>query len=243
MHIKDILSDKEKGGLLIFKTDWYINVYKKTEKITAASFFVTDSIKDDEYKKDIVSDIRTSAKDMLRTTIALVANRGPVGGEEMQSLVRHTSMLRSMFVIAATLHIVRQDLVDVLIREIDGVLQNIHLLGDELRAVESASLEAPPLYVHDERKRTVRSSVSLPKEVHKERVKEEGGVTQGGAARRDGILKVIRERGVVSIKDISDSIKDCSEKTIQRELMDMIKDEMITKTGERRWSRYALKSA
>ena len=54
------------------------------------------------------------------------------------------------------------------------------------------------------------------------------------------ILEIIKEIGESSIKDISDNIKDCSEKTIQRELNTLIYNGALKKIGERRWSKYVL---
>lgn len=54
------------------------------------------------------------------------------------------------------------------------------------------------------------------------------------------IIDFIKSSKSASIKDISDLIKDCSEKTIQRELLSMVKKGVLKKTGERRWSRYSL---
>ncbi|MDB5204846.1 MAG: seg [Candidatus Taylorbacteria bacterium] len=61
--------------------------------------------------------------------------------------------------------------------------------------------------------------------------------------RRVEIIAIIKEKSgaPISIKDISDKIKDCSEKTIQRELTSMVEDGTLKKTGERRWSTYSLK--
>lgn len=59
--------------------------------------------------------------------------------------------------------------------------------------------------------------------------------------RREMIIKLIKDKGVVSIKDISDHIKDCSEKTIQRELLSLVQEGILVKEGERRWSTYRLK--
>ena len=59
--------------------------------------------------------------------------------------------------------------------------------------------------------------------------------------RKEIMLEIIRKNGEVNIKDISILIKDCSEKTIQRELLIMLNAGIIKKTGERRWSRYSLK--
>lgn len=58
--------------------------------------------------------------------------------------------------------------------------------------------------------------------------------------RQQFIIEIIKEIGESSIKDISDNIKDCSEKTIQRELNTLIYDGVLKKIGERRWSKYIL---
>lgn len=58
--------------------------------------------------------------------------------------------------------------------------------------------------------------------------------------RRERVLEIVRKNGPITIKDISQQIKDCSEKTIQRELTDLIKDNLILRTGERRWSMYSI---
>jgi hypothetical protein len=54
------------------------------------------------------------------------------------------------------------------------------------------------------------------------------------------IISVLRKRSNLTIKDIADNVKDCSEKTIQRELNSLIETGLIKRDGERRWSRYSL---
>jgi hypothetical protein len=58
--------------------------------------------------------------------------------------------------------------------------------------------------------------------------------------RKRKILAVIKEKREVSVKDITNFITDCSEKTIQRDLVSLVKENILKKTGERRWSRYML---
>ncbi len=59
-------------------------------------------------------------------------------------------------------------------------------------------------------------------------------------ARRESIKNILQERGKLTIKDIAVAISGCSEKTIQRELRVLIKDKIIKREGERRWSVYSL---
>jgi len=58
--------------------------------------------------------------------------------------------------------------------------------------------------------------------------------------RRDTILQILKDKRELTIKDISLKITDCSEKTIQRELVSMLHLGILKKTGERRWSKYSL---
>ena len=58
--------------------------------------------------------------------------------------------------------------------------------------------------------------------------------------RQNIIIGLLKKKKEVTIKDISDVIKDCSEKTIQRELNSFIIEGMVKRKGERRWSKYSL---
>lgn len=65
--------------------------------------------------------------------------------------------------------------------------------------------------------------------------------------RREEIIKIIKETGEATITDIrikskqspsTNVLASCGEKTLQRELISMIKDNVLRKTGEKRWSKY-----
>lgn len=60
------------------------------------------------------------------------------------------------------------------------------------------------------------------------------------SSRQNVILSLIKRKKEVTIKDISLVIKNCSEKTIQRELITFISAGIIKRIGERRWSKYSL---
>lgn len=64
--------------------------------------------------------------------------------------------------------------------------------------------------------------------------------TEEKSERQTLILSTISTRGESSIKDLTDVIKGCSEKTIQRELIALVDSGSLLKTGERRWSRYSI---
>lgn len=64
------------------------------------------------------------------------------------------------------------------------------------------------------------------------------GQYKGQKDRMSLILEFIKNQKTASIKDISATVKDCSEKTIQRELGALIDQGLIKRVGERRWSHY-----
>ena len=64
--------------------------------------------------------------------------------------------------------------------------------------------------------------------------------------RKENIKEVLKDKeGEMSIKDIGEVLKSkgqaISEKTLQRELVLMLKDNLLYRTGSKRWSRYFVK--
>ncbi len=62
--------------------------------------------------------------------------------------------------------------------------------------------------------------------------------SKGQSDRKSMILKIFNKKDKVSIKDVSSVIQNCSEKTLQRELLALVRDGILMKEGERRWSTY-----
>ena len=59
--------------------------------------------------------------------------------------------------------------------------------------------------------------------------------------RQDIIIDLLKKNKELGIKDFTLSIRGCSEKTIQRELVLLVSKGLIKKAGEKRWSRYSIK--
>ncbi len=54
------------------------------------------------------------------------------------------------------------------------------------------------------------------------------------------IIDLLKKKKEIMVKDVALLIKDCSEKTLQRELLSMVEKGVLKKEGERRWSKYSL---
>lgn len=231
MNITDILSDKHSLQIQLFKTESYVNVYKKTEKIACAVFLLTDEISKTYSEKDIISDTKRAAKDFLAAVVdALVRPPVQIAEADIVHVVKQATLLRSFLFILASTRLLRGDLLDVLTNEIDAVLRNIGPIHSHAQ-VRPTLEETLPHYI--ERGRRRGGSRTVPQHAPK----DEGGDTSG-RSRRDTILAIVREKGSVSVKDIAGLVTDCSEKTIQRELLGLISLNLVSKEGDRRWSKY-----
>lgn len=234
MNIKDILSDNTRKEPYVFNQDIYGNVYKKTEKIACAVFLITDN-KEGKHIHEIVKDVRKAAQEAFRSATAFVSESD---GGNAPTAIRDLMHLRGLLYMLVASRDVSADLIDVVAREIDAVVGALHGLSYGRGNVLSESVEYQPPYVHPTlRERAPLKAFGVPRRTAASRPVGET------SSRREAILSVIRARGVVSIKDISDSITDCSEKTIQRELIGLVKDNVVVREGERRWSRYSVKHA
>lgn len=67
-----------------------------------------------------------------------------------------------------------------------------------------------------------------------------GAVVVRRDSRRDAILNLLKKQKKVTVKDIASVVKNCSEKTMQRELISLVEEGVLRKEGERRWSTYFL---
>lgn len=62
--------------------------------------------------------------------------------------------------------------------------------------------------------------------------------SNGGTDRKDKIYHILKEKGELTIKDIAGVAPEYSEKTIQRDLVEMVQSGKLKKKGERRWTTY-----
>ncbi|MBI2096203.1 MAG: DeoR family transcriptional regulator [Candidatus Taylorbacteria bacterium] len=58
--------------------------------------------------------------------------------------------------------------------------------------------------------------------------------------RRETVLNLLKKMREVTVKDVAQVLSGCSEKTIQRDLLELVESGVLKKNGERRWSRYSL---
>jgi len=135
----------------------------------------------------------------------------------------------------------------ILTEEYEGVIER--LVGDSRHLGLSVSPQdlAVPLVAEEPLLEPLPSLLGLTdssigqKDIYKRQISnrtQKDIHSQKGQVRAALILDLIKKSDGVSIKDISLVVRDCSEKTIQRELNSLIERGVVVRRGERRWSTY-----
>jgi hypothetical protein len=84
-------------------------------------------------------------------------------------------------------------------------------------------------------------SITMDNKGHKDdRLKEFSPVALKKNKRQSLIIGLLKKKKEIMVGDVSEIIQDCSEKTIQRELLSLVSQGVLKKQGERRWTRYML---
>ncbi len=225
-------------------------IFKKTNKLSVASYLLTEHIKDIEPLK---WSIRKTAVQMVEGVMSFKG----LNRTEVSSLLLS---LRSYFETAMSVKLVSKNNAEILISEIDKLAQEIGSFdsgkGEEKELSQSFfSIEKPVLIPADDLLLNLKKDLSVfakkpgliskghqtfKGQIQTEKSKSSKNEEEDKRQRRSKILAIIKQKKEVTIKDISSSIKDCSEKTIQRELNSLLFEKIIKKTGERRWSKYLL---
>ncbi|MFA6463593.1 MAG: hypothetical protein WCV55_01150 [Candidatus Paceibacterota bacterium] len=225
-------------------------IFKKTNKLSIASYLLTEHIKDIEPLK---WSIRKTAVQMVEGVMSFKG----LNKTEVSSLLLS---LRSYFETAVSVKLISKNNSEILISEIDKLAQEIGSFNPSKGAEKELgqnffSVERPVLIPAQDLLENLKKEIAVSNK-NSESV-DKGHQTFKGQTqavkskpfrneeedkrqRRHKILSIIKHKKEVTIKDISSSIKECSEKTIQRELNSLLFEKVIKKVGERRWSKYLL---
>ena len=227
----------------------YAYVYKKVTKICRATYMVTDSIRDSE---PIKRSLRAHSLNMVSLT-----DFTKDVNVTFKSLNEEILTLKNLFEIAKNHELLSPMNQGILDKELGDLGTTIKRETNDFGSI------SPDFFlVSDTRdigglKDTKKHSVLYKGHYkrHTEGQSQTIDTTEGDFQkdilksdmrtvhkndRRQQILDIIKSKDNLTIKDITEVIKDCSEKTVQRELVSMLSLGLIKKVGERRWSKYSI---
>lgn len=208
--------------------------HKKTEKLISALYLLTSFFSDLEPMK---WRLRGLGSKLLSV-------------KESRSLVQE---IMSLLTVSKNAGLISDMNHEIIHREFGNLLPKNESLGEIFKKIETH--EEPVLVAKEVHNRSEEKSVTnylpRPSELHvfkdrpvREVVKSEslkdGAVALKKSGRQSAILNLLKKKPEIMIKDITPHIEGVSEKTIQRELLSLVKDGILKKEGEKRWSRYSL---
>lgn len=245
--------------------EYLLYIFKKTEKITAGIYLVSGLLKDDEPMK---WELRDHGMELMSSSFMASSNVPGDKSVVIQSLFTAALETISLLNVARISNLISEMNHSLLVREIDQV---VGLLRDRLaESAENAGyvlsenfFKTPDLFTtgfradgrssghqHADANKghMARSMVNHNVDAsltntsqNKDSIKGQDGIQVKKNIRQNTIINVLKNQSNLTIKDFSNVIKDCSEKTIQRELIELVDRGIVKREGERRWSRYSLK--
>lgn len=233
METKETVIETNSSSNLIENADYFRYIFKKTEKIACAVFYILRSSQNIRHDDVVVVDVEDAAQRLLHVSLDSLKSSSLDIFEKAIDIKHALVACEAKLRVANAALIVSSELLEVFVHEIDSVQRSLRKYTESsvLNPLEGIELGTKPT---SERRQSRHRISTAGAPVNR---------TSGGAhtqGRRDRVLNVIRDKQEATIKDITDVVTDCSEKTIQRELISLIKDNVIVREGERRWSKYKL---
>lgn len=220
---------------ILFKgrEDWYF-CYLKTEKIAHVLTVLEGRAQAGE---TYVREIATRAAGVPGDIAHLAA-----GEIDAPVVLADIFALLSAVRLAATEGLIHKETATILEAEYEAVAERLMagshpspFVGADDFAIPHLALDAGQSGVSDTHMSHTVFNSPIQKDISKG---QNSTASKGHSERTQRILDYIRRQGSVSIKEIASTIKGCSEKTIQRELISLIQAGLVRRVGERRWSHY-----
>ncbi len=152
--------------------------------------------------------------------------------------------LLSLVRLSATQRVISKENTDVLAAEYEAIVRKIAAENHPSPFISSKDFSVEEIKIAPMSKPLFGNSFSTlgegksPLQNLKDISKGQEELSKGHEKRTSLILDFVRKNKGVSIKEIAGVIRDCSEKTIQRELAGLIDQGLVQRKGERRWSIY-----
>lgn len=233
-HLHDV------GYKTLFSDNAYLmHVHKKSHGISRAIYLITDFF---DNKEPIKVRMRQLAIDLVEQVLSLSIEPSPERKSLLDNLIKTNLALISFSEIAMFSGIESQMNHTVLCAEIQSLLSVIEERETPSRLGRHFVLDESFFSKENKHEPHFHTQVVAKKVMSQNRPSSEGtdNSDKRKAERRNAILTIIKSKINASIKDVAEGVVGCSEKTVQRELLDMVASGLLKKEGERRWSRYSL---
>ncbi len=233
---------------------------QRTQKLSTAIHMVTDSLPETEALRH---DLRAVSLKLLGASFSLELSSGESQALQFKELEVGVRNIMALVELAKTIGLMGQMNADILLQELKNIGSYVleysnratRESGVLIRTEKLMEVSLEGMFPIFENKTTLIGHDSGQKgqvlntesyKGHQELNKRYRNPKQLEVVlkseRRSAILGVLKNKGEISVKDASEVIKDYSEKTIQRELISMVSEGILNKIGNKRWSKYSIRT-
>ncbi len=219
----------------VFKKDIKrVYLYKKSERLAKAIFLISPAFTNSEALLQRFESL----------AISLVNSAILPPGEAKEMLSKDLLALSSLLAIARAGGTLSHMNADIISREVHTLLSEIATYEEPRFFLEEGFSLAELLHEAERQPSSDGASesrpIKSPLSLERKRVSERAPKKEGYSKRQEEILSVIKDKKEVYIKDISTLLREYSEKTIQRELSQLVLSGVLEKRGDKRWTTYRL---
>jgi DNA-binding transcriptional ArsR family regulator len=230
------------------ETDYFNNVFKKTEKVVSVIFYILSHIGTTPINETHVSLIKDRTLKIHEVSLATLRLRDGEVGEGLLLLQYALVDLESTLRVAQASGVISTHIAQLIFEQlisIERYLKHHYLTEEKITFEETLSIDGkkPARLVSQKQKEASaitprRRNVHIPAgDISSDAYMVYSQLTD----RADRIKTVLEAKPQATIRDIAEIITDVSEKTIQRELNSLIEKGQVIREGERRWSKYSAK--
>jgi hypothetical protein len=237
--------DKARSIAVYDGSEDFVYLSKKTEKLVSAVYLITGLFPEND---PIRQSLRSESTKLMSLIIDYRNASKSIANDAFVSALKDIILKISSYLeICLNTNLISKMNFEIVNFEFIKILNDITTKNDELKAkngmISSAFFnielsEASKL--SSQYKDDLQSNSKYTEKPVESSVQNSINHEVKRSSRQNTILGLIKRKKEVTIKDVSEVIKNCSEKTIQRELILLISSGVLKRVGERRWSKYSL---
>lgn len=236
---------------------------KKIEKIVSAVYLVSDVM---DQKSPLVSELRTHSLELINAIYALLSRSGFNSADDISRVFARLEKLISLIRIGTSTTAISVMNGDILLVELDKLAQVIAsdiaelLENEQAPKPRNATLRTatiPNAVLADDAfedlldryyskrhqndiKTTLLNQNDIINDIGSIKTTFQNDIEKYPYKidRKQDILDAIKSRRISTLPDIKSLVKNCSDKTLQRELVNLVEMGLIKKEGNKRWTTY-----
>lgn len=248
-RVKDTSISKKVGVLY----EVLIELHKRTERLVAALFLLTDLMSDNNPIRQRVRALGIESLSLMLSSDESFLSDGVIFSKKYSHLLVEISSLLEVAYLS-------EQISEMNFRIISGEIESMIVFTERLKKTGQQSFESKSATMFNGDLSDTNSSSNLQLRSILKRSKGHKGQSVKSVSvrtrtigqnthnsetsaisihsRKDLIMGVLKDGRHLTVKDFLSVISGVSEKTVQRELVSLVSEGVLKREGERRWSRY-----